>query len=270
MPSQWTQNDISINGAKLHYMRTGDGSLPALVLQHGFSDNGWCWSVTAQALEARYDIVMPDARGHGLSARVQPGEDVDTTADLTELIRSLGLERPIVAGHSMGASIASQLSARFPDVARALVLEDPPWRDARPQPPAENAVPFDRWFREMAELTVDEIVKRNRAEHPNWPEDVLRTWCAAKKQLDLNFFSVMRRGLGDWRDIATAIACPTLLITADPDKGGIVTPEVAREAAQLNANITVVHIPGTGHHVRFANYAAYMDSIEAFLAQFDQ
>ena len=191
MPSQWTQNDISINGAKLHYYRTGDGSLPALVLQHGFSDNGWCWSVTAQALEARYDIVMPDARGHGLSARVQPGEDVDTTADLTELIRSLGLERPIVAGHSMGASIASQLGARFPDVARALVLEDPPWRDARPQPPAENAVPFDRWFREMAELTVDEIVKRNRAEHPNWPEDVLRTWCAAKKQLDLNFFSVV-------------------------------------------------------------------------------
>ena len=267
MLSHWTQNDIVINGAKVHYIRTGDGSLPPLVLQHGFSDNGLCWSPTARALEAEYDIIMPDARGHGLSARVQPGEEVDTTADLAELIRSLGLEHPIVAGHSMGASIASQLGARFPNVPHALVLEDPPWRDAAPQPPSGNAAPFDKWFREMAELTVDQIVKRSRAEHPTWPEDVLQTWCAAKKQLDLNFFGTMRIGHTEWRDIAKAITCPTLLITADPDKGGIVTPALAAEAAEINPNISVVHIPGTGHHIRFANYDAYLDVFRTFLKE---
>jgi N-formylmaleamate deformylase len=268
MLSHWTQNDIVINGAKLHYIRTGDGSLPPLVLQHGFSDNGLCWSPTAQVLEAEYDIIMPDARGHGLSARVQPGEEIDMTADLAELIRTLGLERPIVAGHSMGASIASQLGARFPDVPRALVLEDPPWRDFMQQPPSGNADPFDKWFREMAELTVEQIVERNRAEHPTWPEDVLRTWCAAKKQLDLNLFVTMWIDDNmEWREIAKAITCPTLLITADPDKGGIVTPESAAEAVEINPNISVVHIPGTGHHIRFTDYDTYMDAVRTFLQE---
>jgi N-formylmaleamate deformylase len=265
MLAHWTQNDIVMNGAQLHYYRTGDGSLPPLVLQHGFSDNGLCWTPTAHELEGEYDIVMPDARGHGLSARVQPGEQVDMAADLAGLIHSLGLHRPIVAGHSMGAAIASQLGARFPDVPRALLLEDPPWREAQPPAPAANAAPFDKWFRDMAALSLEEVIEQNRAEHPTWPEDVLRTWCAAKKQLDLHFFEILRDNLMGWQEIVQAITCPTLLIIADPDKGGITTLETAQAAAEINSLISVVHIPNVGHHIRFANYDAYMDAVRKFL-----
>jgi N-formylmaleamate deformylase len=87
MLSNWTQNDLLVNDVRLHYYRTGHGDKRPLVLVHGFSDNGLCWTPTARDLESEYDVIMPDMRAHGLSARVQPGEKVDMAADLAELMR---------------------------------------------------------------------------------------------------------------------------------------------------------------------------------------
>src|SRR4051812_37942665 len=127
MLPHWTQNDLLINGVRLHYYRTGQADKRPLVLVHGFSDNGLCWTPTARDLESEYDVIMPDMRAHGLSERVQPGEKVDMAADLAGLIRTLQLRSPVICGHSMGAMIAYQLGVRFPELTRALVLEDPPW-----------------------------------------------------------------------------------------------------------------------------------------------
>jgi N-formylmaleamate deformylase len=277
MLPDWTENDLTVDGACLHYYRLGDRTRPPLVLQHGFSDNGLCWLTLAGDLQAGYDIILPDARGHGRSARVpetQGGERADQTADLAGLIRGLGLERPIVAGHSMGAMIASQLAARFPDLPRALILEDPPWRPAQPPQAGAPAVrrdsPLGKWIASLAGLSLDELIERNHAEHPTWSDLVLRMWSEGKMQLDPNFLAAGDMGRIDWREVVPAIACPTLLITADPDKGGIVTPEVARMASEWNAHITVARIPGTGHHVRFENYNAYRDTVRAFLAELEK
>jgi len=265
---QWTQNDITINGARLHYTRTGDGSHPPLVLVHGFSDNGLCWTPTARDLESEYDVLMPDARGHGLSARVQPGDAVDMAADLAGIIRDLGLTRPVIAGHSMGARTIAQLGARFPDVPRALILEDPPWWLPNPAAePAQRHNPLQAWIKSLADLSLEEIIAQNRVEHPTWADDVLRAWCAAKKQLDQNFFAARDAGQMEWQDVVKALACPTLVITADPDKGGLITPEVASLITEMNPAITVAHIPGTGHHVRFEDYDAYMDVFRGFLSK---
>ena len=81
---------------------------------------------------------------------------------------------------------------------------------------------------ELERLSEEEIVAQSRAEHPTWREDVLRAWCAAKLRLDKEFFTIADPLFGtDWRETVQAIACPTLLITADPG-GGIVTPEIAQ------------------------------------------
>jgi N-formylmaleamate deformylase len=82
MLSHWTQDDLLIDGVRLHYYRTGHGHKRPLVLVHGFSDNGLCWARTARDLEFEYDVIMPDMRAHGLSARVQATDKVDMAADL--------------------------------------------------------------------------------------------------------------------------------------------------------------------------------------------
>lgn len=273
MMPEWEQNDIVVNGAQLHYYRTPgtkDSGKPVLVLQHGFSDNGLCWAPVAAELAGAYDIVMPDARGHGLSARVARGEAVDQAADLAGLMQALGIERAVVAGHSMGAQIAALLAARYPQLVTRAVLEDPPWWAADPNAPRPARIftedsPTAVWLRGLQAQTFEAAVAQCRAEHPSWPDMYLHPWVAGKQQLDLTFLSAEMGGFGAWNEIVAAIQCPTLLITADPAEGGIVTPNLAEQIVRENACFQTAHFPGIGHHVRFAVHEEYMKVFRAFL-----
>src|SRR5947209_17951539 len=84
----WTSGEVQTNGIRMHYYRTGgDGLKPQLVLAHGATDDGLCWTRVAQALETEYDVIMPDARGHGLSDAPAEGYTAsDHAADLAGLI----------------------------------------------------------------------------------------------------------------------------------------------------------------------------------------
>jgi N-formylmaleamate deformylase len=269
MLPHWTQNDLLVNGVRLHYYRTGHGGKRPLVLVHGFSDNGLCWMPTARDLESEYDVIMPDMRAHGLSARMQAGEKVDMAADLAGLIRALGLNRPIVGGHSMGAMITFQIGVRFPELASALILEDPPWWLSVPAqvPPAEN--PMAKWAWSLPGKTLEELLVENRRAHPGWSEELLYQVSASKKQLDPAIVDTMLdRAHSDewsWQENIQNIKIPMLLLTANPALGGIVTPEVVTRVRQLNPRVTIVTLPDVGHLIRFDNYTAFMQALRAFL-----
>ncbi len=275
MPPHWTQNNLLVNGVRLHYYRTGHGDKRPLVLVHGFSDHGLCWAPTARDLESEYDVIMPDMRAHGLSERVQPGEKVDMAADVAGLIRTLGLRRPIVCGHSMGAMITYQIGVRFPELASALVLEDPPWwlsrpaQASRPGQPTEN--PMAKWARDLPNHTLEELLVQYRQDHPNWSEEIVRLMCESKKQLDPMIVDTMVNRMHsqevDWLTTIQNISHPMLLFTANPELGGIVTPEVAAQVRALNPKVTIVNIPDVGHLIRFDNYTTFMDALRAFLKQ---
>lgn len=267
IPDHWTHHDLSVNGVTLHYIRTGDGAKPPLVLAHGFSDSGLCWLQTARDLEGSYDVIMPDARGHGRSARVQPGAAVDMAADLAGIIQALGLRRPVIGGHSMGAMVAFQLAVRHPAIPSALILEDPPWwrADQAQAARATDEHPMAPWVETITRLSLDALIAETRREHPAWPEWVIDTWCPAKKQVDPDILSILAIDGETWPEGVTQLGCPTLLITADVERGGIVTPEIAARVRDLNPGVTVAHIPGAGHHVRFEAYDTYMGRLRAFL-----
>jgi N-formylmaleamate deformylase len=268
----WDQNCVVANGASFNYYRTPgskDSGKPVLVLQHGFSDNGLCWGPVAAELAGDFDIIMPDARGHGLSARVARGEKIDQAADLAAVMRALGVQKAVVAGHSMGAQIASALGARFPELATALVLEDPPWflqgTEAQPGPRGTmEESPMGQWMIGLRAKSLEQIMAECRQEHPTWPEPYVRAWCQGKIELDLNFLAAESRW-GGWQAHVPGMKCPVLLVTADPSQGGIVTPEVECMVKDMNPNIRVVNFPGIGHHVRFAVHDAYMQAFKAFL-----
>jgi pimeloyl-ACP methyl ester carboxylesterase len=277
MLPHWTQNDLLINGVRLHYYRTGQGDKRPLVLVHGFSDNGLCWTPTARDLESEYDVIMPDMRAHGLSDRVRPGEKVDMTADLAGLIRTLELSSPIICGHSMGAMITYQIGVRFPDLASALVLEDPPWwlsqsRPVQNPPPGEPAEsPIVKWAKNLANQTLDELLTQYRHDHPDWPEELVRPMCESKKQLDPTFVDTMVERMNsqevDWRTSIQNITHPVLLFAANPELGGIVTPEVVANVRHLNPKVSIVIMPDVGHLIRFDKYNAFMNALRVFLKQ---
>jgi pimeloyl-ACP methyl ester carboxylesterase len=273
MDSGWTQDDFLVGDVRLHYYRTGRGDKRPLVLVHGFSDSGLCWSRVARDLEADYDVVMPDMRGHGMSERMRPGDEVDMAADLAGLIRGLGLKRPIVVGHSMGAAVTYQTGVRFPDLTAALVLEDPPWWLSRPfQPTGQfDANPMSAWARGLAGQTLEELLALYRAEQPDWPDETVRFMAESKKQLDQGIvetlFGNLDGGGSDWLDTNRAVAAPVLLLTGNPQLGAIVTPEVQARVGELNPTWTIVNVPDVGHLIHYDNYAAFMDALREFLRQ---
>lgn len=267
MDMDWLQSDVNLGDMSMHYTRTG-GDKPVLVLAHGFSDNGLCWLPVVQLLSEQYDVVLPDARGHGLSSRVEAGQLINRPRDLAAFITALNLDRPIVGGHSMGGITASVLGAHHPELARALILEDPAWFDLQPSRPPMSS-DDNPWLKELqgfATQTVEEVMAKCRASSPLWGEVELRPWAESKKQFDLNSFKVQdsTRAL-DWKEIVGKISMPALLVTGEVEKGGIISPEMAAKAQKLNPLIQVAHIPGVGHNVRRENFAAYMAAVTEFL-----
>ncbi|MBE0698604.1 MAG: alpha/beta hydrolase [Anaerolineaceae bacterium] len=265
MVSHWIENDIIINGVQIHYTRTGGKKKPPLVLLHGFSDSGMCWLPVARDLEAEWDIILPDARGHGKSQRVQPGEKIDSAADIAGLIQELKLNRPVVGGHSMGGNTAGLVGSRYPDLVRGLILEDPGWRAAPPPrmqakegeetPPPPN--PWFEWLLRAKDTPIDKVMEKCRADSPTWAEIELRPWAESKINLDTNVFQAESVWV-PWEEVARSIVCPTLLLTGDVDKGSIVSEEDAQHASQLSPAIRVAHIPGVGHNLRRENYPVFM------------
>lgn len=57
----WNTATCKTNQINMHYTRTG-GNKPPLILLHGLTGNGACWTPVAKELENDYDIIMPDAR----------------------------------------------------------------------------------------------------------------------------------------------------------------------------------------------------------------
>ena len=112
---------IHVNGARLAVDESGSG--PPLVLLHGLGANaGELWQRPLDALAANFRVVTYDLRGSGRS-EVTPGPyTIEGLADdLAALIAELGLERPLVMGHSMGGSVALLHAARDPAGVRAVV-----------------------------------------------------------------------------------------------------------------------------------------------------
>jgi pimeloyl-ACP methyl ester carboxylesterase len=64
---EYQEGNVIVEGIKIHYYRSG-GKKPPMVLLYGATDDGLCWGRTAYELAERYDVIMPDAQGHGLCA----------------------------------------------------------------------------------------------------------------------------------------------------------------------------------------------------------
>lgn len=275
MLSHWTQNDALIDGVRLHYTRTGSGEKRPLVLVHGFSDNGLCWAPVARELECDYDVIMPDMRAHGLSERVKPGEPVDMAADLAGLIRSLGLNRPAICGHSMGAVITYQIGVRFPELASALVLEDPAWWMPRSEPAPRRGEgtenPMAKWARSLASIPLEDLLEGYHRDHPTWPDELLHPMCESKKQLDASILDVQSPERHaqevNWQATIQNITQPMLIFTGNPELGGIVNADVIARVRELNPDVKIVIVPNVGHLIRFDNYAVFIEALRGFLKQ---
>jgi len=245
-----------------------------MVLSHGITDDGPCWTPVAEVLSAQYDVIMVDARGHGKSAAPDHGYNYETMArELAGLISGLGLEHPILLGHSMGAVTSLVLAGLFPELPGAILLEDPPplW-ESQPTSPeeVERRAAMIAWMTSLKRMTRAELLSEVRQQNPAWSEAELRPWADSKHRFSLKIISLIELGKeidAGIPELIRQVACPVLLITADPEMGAILAEDDVVALRKLLPHLQVTNIPAAGHNIRREQFVNYMDVIKGFLTE---
>jgi pimeloyl-ACP methyl ester carboxylesterase len=260
---RWVTGRCNANGTELGYVRTG-GDKPPVVLLHGLTASGACWTPLARALENEYDIVMPDARGHGRSGAPAHGYRYDDlAADVVGLMDALGVTAPILLGHSMGGMTAAVVASQNPRRLRALVLVDPTFLT-----PQRQREVYESDVAEVHRRTLgrpkEELVAELRRRHERRSFEIIDLIAQARLQTDLRAFDVLAPPNPDHRQLIRDLAVPSLLVVGDA--GAVVSRELAAELAELNPRLRVERIPGAGHGIPHDEPERLAAVVRAFLA----
>ncbi len=115
-----TDDYIQLSEVNMHYRVYGSGE-KSIVLIHGNGGSINSLKEAAEYLANDYTVYLPESRCHGKSS--DPGEiSYELMAkDYKEFIEAMGLEKPIVIGHSDGGINAITLAADYPDVPGAII-----------------------------------------------------------------------------------------------------------------------------------------------------
>lgn len=114
---------VDVNGVKLHYLTAGQGT-PVLLL-HGFAQTSQMWRPLIAKLAPAHQVIAPDLRGFGQSAKPESGYTKKALAqDIHALSASLGLKQVAVAGHDIGLMVAYAYAAQYPTEVTKIALMD--------------------------------------------------------------------------------------------------------------------------------------------------
>jgi pimeloyl-ACP methyl ester carboxylesterase/quercetin dioxygenase-like cupin family protein len=116
------QRRVVVDSLEIHVEVAGEGR--PIVLIHGLGLSGALWNRMRAAFGPGYQLVTFDLRGAGTTRELRP-EELSLARwadDLGALLGALGISRPVLVGHSLGASVALKYALERPDDVRALVL----------------------------------------------------------------------------------------------------------------------------------------------------
>lgn len=124
-PPQFCASDVSTNGTTIHVRHGGNG--PAVVLLHGYGETGDMWAPMAADLVRDRQVVVPDLRGLGLSAKPVGGFDKKTQAgDVAGVLDQLEIDRIDLVTHDIGNMVGFAFAALHPERVKRFVLIDAP------------------------------------------------------------------------------------------------------------------------------------------------
>lgn len=240
----------------LAYEESGTG--PELVLVHGIATSRARWRPVVALLEDDFRCVSVDLPGHGES----PAEGMDAVSAavaLQELCRELGLEAPVVVGHSLGANVALLHAALFGG--RSVVAVDPaplhlPHFAERVEPLADalRGPAFQEAFRDWEAGFVGEAQDAQlwEALAPR-REVVLSYWANLLRRKDAEELQPR------WEQALTSLAVPALVCPPEPP-----SPEDAAILARM-PTATVEVFSGLGHALHLADPPAFVDRLRQWV-----
>ncbi|MFZ4633382.1 MAG: alpha/beta fold hydrolase [Saprospiraceae bacterium] len=248
---------LPLEGMQVHYRDEGplDDALP-IVLLHGTASSLHTWDGWVDSLRHTRRCIRFDLPGYGLTGP-HPARDYSMdmyVAFTRSLLDSLGVQRCILAGNSLGGSVAWMTALTYPERVAALVLVDPAGAPFTPKliPAGFQAVRYPALRAVGRWITPRFLVARSTREVYSHPERV--TDALVQRHYDLLLRSGNRQALGDrFRNPAPALPytrlqelqMPVLLMWGADDQ--LIPPETAAVFHQYLPNDSLVVFPGLGH-----------------------
>ena len=258
----WKKETCQANGIDVHYLRTG-GDKPSVVLLHGLMLNGACWTPLARVLEVDYDVVMPDARGHGNSSTPKHGYRYDDlAADVISLIDALRLPNPVLLGHSMGGMTAAVVANRNPKRLRGLVLADPTFLSPQRQHEVHKSDLTDQ-HRRILNRPAEDLLSEMQDRHCHRSREIIELFVQARLQTSIHAFEVLTPPNPDYMELINTLDIPSLLVIGDV--GSVVTYDKATELARLNHHLKVVQITEASHSIPYDQPERFAVIVQNFL-----
>jgi len=260
------ERSVFADGIRLRVLESAATDKPPLLLLHGIYDRAECWQPVVAALSAHVRLIMPDLRGHYRSDWPDSGYALsDYAKDAVAVLDALEITQADVLGHSLGALIAMELAVLAPERVRSVVLEDPP---------SEIDDHTRTWLGALLSAkhcTEQQTYIALHGIHPGRSEEELRReteWLRATA--DGPFLALMELcGMGDARFVETLERLPhqILLLQADPQHGGALSPAHARAVVTAHGRCRLVQYHDTGHTIHRERPDEFVTAVMEFLTE---
>jgi pimeloyl-ACP methyl ester carboxylesterase len=291
IPDGWSDGYVYSNGIRIHYYHAVPApKKPVIVMVHGVTDNGLCWTTLTWQLQKSYDIYMLDARGHGLSDPFTSSDDGETLVkDVVGFVKAMNFEKPILMGHSMGAATVMRLGAEYPDLAKAIIMLDPglgPRGPRRENPPGRDRSGQDSTRREQApdrlpvsmfgpaetlvaqnNYRFDDLVATCRRNTPKWDLVDCQYWALSKKQYHGAYSDETWKAMSGTMSTGESLAkimVPALILKADAT---LEQRKTHQEAVKVMKKGKLVHIDGAGHNLHHDELERTVVVLNEFLSE---
>jgi pimeloyl-ACP methyl ester carboxylesterase len=253
---RWLDETLPGRGVRLHVRRVIDPPAPPVLLLHGLGVGGSVFQAFARRLLPYLAAVAPDLRGHAESDAPASGyAPPDYALDIAELLQQDGLSPPVpVVGHSLGALVALSLADLRSELVSWVVLLDPPLDPGLRNPEIESV--YRLRHAPAGELEAY-VLERNPGGGKLLAESMARLF----RQASDTAFEAM---LDTPRSEPPVIGQPTLVIQADPTRGGVLGDVAAREFVERLPHAELVKIRGATHSLHASHPAEVARAILEF------
>ena len=243
-PSPLTKGYADSRFGQLHYVETGTGDLPVLMLHQ--TPRSWDeYRDVLPRVGATTRAIAMDTVGFGASARPTEDMSVERFADgVEDLLATLGIEQVVLVGHHTGGVVGLEVAARRPDLVRGLVLSGTPYVDAPRRELIVSRPPIDLVTVTEDGAHLQDLWQRRGAFYPAGHAEVLnRVLADALRVIDRveeGHVAVNRYRMEDRIGLVT---CPTVVVCGELDSYSL--PDVPRLVEGI-PHATEVVLPGTG------------------------
>ncbi len=227
MPQAPRDEWVIVDGLNFYYRDWG-GSGEPIVLLHGLASTSHIWDMVAPILAQNHAVIAVDQRGHGESDKPNDGYDIESvTKDAIGIIDKLGIEKPLVVGHSWGGSVALNLAVEAPQSVKGLTWVDGGMINVSNRYPSIEEAKVEMAPPDFTGVKVEGFLDRVRTRHeqngmpPGVAEIVLANFeiledRTIKARLSRDNHLRIIEGLWDHkpRELYAKVQCPVLIMPA--------------------------------------------------------